>query len=249
MAWDFISVSTYVEAVSDNITLNAPTGAAQGDLLIAVIAYRAADAFTPNDAAWQLVATQQSSGDIDATQGIASGVMYYCIRGAANPGFQFNRTGGNVAQGTVLCYRGNDPLVASVYDTGGAATLAAIGEPALAAITTALNYELVVCMISHGDNSLCSGVDCAEGETVASGATDTTTEPTANTFLERFDRGSNTGADTGLCVADVVRPTSGTTGAFFAVAANTTRSVFIVGAFKMDLVGFVKPRTNTLLRM
>lgn len=243
MAWDFIAVSTYVEQNGGNITLNAPTGAQQGDLLVACIAYRSTESFTPNDSAWNLVATQQSSGDTDATQGIASGVMYYCIRGASNPGFQFNRTNGDVAQGTVLCYRGG--ASSNIYDTGNAATLGTIGEPSLSGITTANANELIIAMISHGDNSLCSAVDAATAPSVASGDTDTTTDPTADTWIERFDRGSNTGADTGLCVADGLKSSAGSTGTFSADAVTTTRSVFIVGAFKIGAQTYLFPMAST----
>lgn len=193
------------------------------------IAYRSNAAFTL-PANWNLVATQQSSGDIDATQGIASGLMAWIVRGASNPSFVFTRSGGDVAQGAIVAYRGQ---ASSPYDTGGAATLGTIGEPSLSAISTAEANELLVAMISHGDNSLTTAVVAATAPSVASGSTDTSTNPTANTWIERFDRGSNTGADTGLCIADAVKEASGSTGTLSADAVTTTRSVFIVGAFKM----------------
>jgi hypothetical protein len=229
MAWDLIGVSTYAEVTSGNLTLNAPAGIAEGDLLVACIAYRSNVAFTL-PAGWNLVATQQSSGDTDATQGIASGVMAWIIRGASNPSFVFTRTGGDVAQGTILAYRGH---ALSPYDTGGAATLGTIGEPSLAAISTAQAGELLVAMVSSGDNSSMSAFDATDPST-ASGGTDTTTDPTTGTWIERFDRGSNSGADTGLAVADAVKSGSGSTGTLSADASATTRSVFIVGAFKQQ---------------
>lgn len=235
MAWDFIAISGYVETSSSggDITLTEPTGAQQGDLLVACIAYRSNAAFTlPTGGEWALVATQQSSGDEDATQGIASGLMAYCVRGGSAPNYVFTRTDGNVAQGTVLCYRGN-LRSSSVYDTGAATTLGTIGEPALSGISTAEANELIIGMISHGDNSLCATFDAVTNPATASGDTDTTTEPTANTWIERFDRGSNTGADTGLMVVDGLKSDSGATGNFSADAVTTTRSVIIVGAFKM----------------
>lgn len=228
MAWDFVSVSTYAEVGSGNLTLNAPANIQEGDLLVACIAYRSNVAFTL-PANWNLVATQQSSGDTDATQGIASGVMAWIVRGASNPSFTFTRTGGDVAQGTILAYRGQ---ASSPYDTGGAATLGAIGEPSLAGISTAEANELLVAMVSSGDNSSMVSFDAVTSPNVASGATDTSTEPTSETWIERFDRGSNTGADTGLAVADAIKPASGSTGTFSADAQTTTRSVFIVAAFK-----------------
>jgi hypothetical protein len=229
MAWDLIGVSTYAEVTSGNLTLNAPAGIAEGDLLVACIAYRSNVAFTL-PANWNLVATQQSSGDTDATQGIASGVMAWIIRGASNPSFVFTRTGGDVAQGTILAYRGH---ALSPYDTGGAATRGTIGEPTLAAISTAQAGELLVAMVSSGDNSSMSKFDATDPSTASDG-TDTSTDPTEGTWIERFDRGSNSGADTGLAVADAVKAGSGSTGTLSADASATTRSVFIVGAFKQQ---------------
>ena len=136
MAWDFISISAQADAADGNITLNAPANASQGDLLVACIGYRDSAAFTaPVGAGWNLVATQQTSGDVDATSGIASGGMWYVVRGADNPSFVFTRTAGSAAVGVVLCYRNVNPT--SPYDTGNAATLGSIGEPALGTFNTA----------------------------------------------------------------------------------------------------------------
>jgi len=231
MPWAIIAVSAVAEVASGNLTLNAPTGGAQGDLYVACVAYRSNVAFGL-PANWNLVATQQSSGDTDATQGIASGVMAYIIRGTSDPSFVFTRTLGDVAQGVIVCYRGVNN--AAPYDTGGAATLGAIGEPSLAGISTAEALELIVAMVSSGDNSLCITFDAVTNPSTASGAISTTTAPTNDTWIHRFDRGSNTGADTGLSVADGLKATAGATGTFSADAATTTRSVFIVGAFKLS---------------
>lgn len=57
MAWDLISVSTYAEVASGNLTLNSPADAQRGGLLVARITYRSNVAFTPNDSTWQLVAS------------------------------------------------------------------------------------------------------------------------------------------------------------------------------------------------
>jgi hypothetical protein len=227
-AWDLIALGTQTDVSSGDLTLDEPAGCQEGDLIVAAIAYRDSAAFTlPAD--WILAATQQSSGDTDATQGIASGVMAYIVRGSSAPSYAFTRTGGNVARGRTICYRGN---ASSPRDTGGAETLASIGHPALAGITTAEANEFLVVMIAHGDNSTTSGFNATDPGTASDG-TDTTTEPTAGPGSERQDEGTNPGADTGLFIADAVKSTSGATGSFSATAQTQSRSVTIAAAFKI----------------
>lgn len=229
MAWDLIALGTDVEAASGNVTLNEPAGTAQGDLIVACIAFRSNAAFTlPTGGEWAFVATQQSSGDTDAIEGIASGLMAYCVRGANPPNYVFTRTAGDVAHGRTLAYRGVN--TSSPYNTGGATTLGTIGEPALTGFTAAAG-DLLVAMISHGDNSLTATMDAATDPGTASNGTDITTEPTVGTWIERHDLGDNSGADVGIFIADAVKTGAGATGDFSADAATTTRSVFIVGAF------------------
>lgn len=233
MDWQFVSISSVAEATAGgNLTLNAPANAQKGDLLIACIGYRNTPAFTPPvGAGWNLVASQQSSGDTDATSGIASGGMWYLVRGVSNPSFAFTRTGGDVAEGFVLCYRN---CTASPYDTGGAATLGSLGEPSLSAISTAEANELLVAMVVSGDQNVVDTFDAATAPSVASGTSaDTTTQPTSDTWILRLKMSDNSGADIGVSIADGVKAGTGSTGTLSAVdQTGTTRSVFIVGAFK-----------------
>ena len=230
MAWDFISISTAVVAANGDITLNAPASAAEGDLLVACIGYRDSAAFTL-PANWNIVATQQSSGDTQTpNSGIGSGLMAYIVRGASAPSYVFTRTAGDVAIGVVLCYRGNS---ATPYDTGNAETLGTIGEPSLSGITTAEAGELLVTMVAPGDNTAVSTFDAVTNPATASGSVDTTTEPTDDTWIQRHGAGTNTGADVYLGIADGIKATAGATGTISADATATSRSVSIVGAFKL----------------
>lgn len=226
MAWSVPKIGALNTVASGNITLAEPAGIAVGDLMVVCIAYRSNAAFTvPGD--WNLVATQQSSGDTDATNGIASGVMMWCIRGGSAPTLTFNRTAGDVAQGRIIAYTG-----ASVtpYDTGAAATNpGASANVSVSAITTAEAGELVVAMVSCGDNLSTSAF--ASGADTQSGATDTTTAPTNNTWIERADTGTNTGADSGLAIADNVWSAAATKTPSATVSA-AARHVMVVGAFK-----------------
>lgn len=232
-AWNFVSVGTAAEVASGNLTLNEPSGAASGDLLVACIAYRSNAAFTL-PAGWALVATQQSSGDTDATNGIASGVMAYIVRGGSAPSYAFTRTAGDVARGAVVAYRDNSP---SPYDTGSANTLAvASATVTTGTFNTAQAGELIVAMVACGDTLTTSAFDAATDPATASGATDTTTEPTAGTWIERLDSSTGTGADTAIAIADAVRATAGATGTIQATVSAIARHVMIAGAFRLRVL-------------
>jgi hypothetical protein len=217
-----------------NLTLAEPSGIAQGDLQITCIAYRDSAAFTvPGD--WNLVATQQSSGDVDITNGIASGVMMWTVRGASAPTLTFNRTGGNVALGRIIAYSGGERTTPS--DTGTANTLAVEATTfTTGTFSTAVANELIVACTAAGDEpDAASAFDAATDPTTASGATDTTTAPTAGTWIERADSSTATGADTALAIADAIRSSAGATGQIQATSAGGSRGVMIAGAWKIDL--------------
>src|SRR5688572_29904609 len=233
MAWGVPRIGALATPVaSGNLTLAEPAGIAAGDLMIACIAYRSNAAFTvPGD--WTLVATQQSSGDTDNTNGIASGLMMWCLRGGSAPTLTFNRTGGDMATGRILAYTGAKQ--SAPYDTGSANTLAvASGTVTTATFSTAEANELIVAMVSAGDSLTTSAFDAATDPATASGATDTTTVPTAGTWIERADNGTGTGADHGLAIADAIRATGGATGTIQATVSASARHVMIAAAFKID---------------
>jgi hypothetical protein len=235
MAWGVPKIGAVATVASGNITLAEPAGIAQGDLMVACIGYRSNAAFTvPGD--WNLVATQQSSGDTDATNGIASGLMMWCVRGASAPTLTFNRTAGDVAQGRIIAYSGGH--ASAPYDTGSSNTRTSGNVSAFTGtITTAEAGELIVAMVSAGDNLTTSGFLAVTDPTTASGATDTTTAPTAGTWIERADTGTGTGADHGLAIADAVKATAGATGTISATVSAAAQHVMIAGAFKLAASG------------
>jgi hypothetical protein len=227
--WGVPKVGAVATVASGNITPAIPGTAGVGDLLVACIAARGNAAFTL-PANWNLVATQQSSGDTDATNGIASGLMAWIILGETSPSTTFTRTGGDLALARIIAYSG---AADSPYDTGSANTLAVASATATTpGITTAEDDTLLVAMTSAGDNLTASAFDAATDPTTASGATDTTTAPTDGTWIERADSGSGTGADGALAIADAVKATAGATGDFQATISVSARHVMIVGAFK-----------------
>jgi hypothetical protein len=227
VAWSAPKIGTVATVASGNLTLTEPAGIAEGDLMIACIAIRSTVGFANAD--WQKI-EGQLSGDTDATNGIASGEMWYVVRGASAPSLVFTRTAGDLGHGCIIAYSGGHT---SPLDTHSSNTLAVANATATTGtITTAEAGELIVAMSSAGDNLTASAFDATDPAT-ASGATDTTTAPTNGTWIERFDAGTNTGADGGLAIADAIRQTAGATGTIQTTISASARHVMIAAAFKL----------------
>lgn len=239
MAWSFVGVSAVAEAASGNLTLTEPAGVASGDLLVAAISYRSNAAFTL-PSGWSLVATQQSSGNTSTGQAtsIGSGVMAYIVRGGSAPDLTFTRTAGDVALGHIVAYRGGH---ATPYDTGSANTMPSnsltVTTPSL---TTAEADELLVAAGCIQNNFTASGFLAATDPAISSGTTtNTSTPPTAGTWLRRVTNVTTTGADVGIGIADAIKATAGATGTLQCTDDTGTagRPVLIVGAFKIAATG------------
>lgn len=227
-SWGVPRIGTVVEDATGNFTMTEPASSAAGDLMIACVGWRSNAAVTP-PAGWSVVATQQNSGDTDATNGIASGTMWYLIRGGSAPDLVGVRTAGDVLQAQIVSYTG---ALATPFDAGTANTLAvASATNTTATITTAQAGELVVACSSAGDNLTASAFDATDPAT-ASGATDTTTAPATGIWKERFDVGTGTGADHGLAFADAIRATAGATGTIQVTISAIAQHVLIAATFK-----------------
>jgi len=240
MAWGVPKIGASLVDATGDFTLAEPAGVAQGDLMIACVAWRGNAAITP-PAGWTQVVAPQNSGDTDTTNGIASGGMWYIVRGASAPALTFTRTAGDVAICRIVSYSGG---AATPLDAATGATLGAVNiTVTTASITTAEAGELIVAMTSGGDNYSVSAFDAATDPTTASGATDTTTAPTDGTWLERSDVATTTGADGSLGIADAVRATAGATGTIQATMSGAGRSVMIAAAFKLQVAPTVALNT------
>lgn len=200
--------------------------------MVACIAMKGNVVVTP-PSGWAAAATQQNSGDTDATDGIASAAMFYIVRGASAPDLTCTRTLGDVAYAKVISYSGGS---ATPLDTGTSATQGSAGNtPTTGTITTAEDGELIVAFVAYGDQYTVSAFNAATDPTTASGATDTTTAPTNGTWIERFDANTNTGADTGIGIADAVRSSAGSTGTIQATVSSASgRNVMMAAAFKLN---------------
>lgn len=233
-----VGVASAVEVASGNLTL-VTTGAvpSTGDLVIACIAYRSTPAFAAPDASWSII-EQQSSGNTSTTAStaIASGVMMVCESWPASPpSLVFTRTGGDVARGLLLVYRGQK--ASGALDTHSSATLAANSTtPATASITTATEQELLVAMVAGADNHNVSAFRAVTEPTTSSGARneDTVGINGENAWFQRHDSTTTTGADTSIAVGDAIKPTAGATGEVQATHVVSSRHVMIVASFKSE---------------
>ena len=232
MAWGVPKLGTIVDDSTGNFTLVEPAGVAQGDLMIACIAMRDTTVVTP-PSGWSVAAPQQNSGDVDTTDGIASGCMFYIVRGASAPDLVCVRASGGSSYSRIISYSGGS---STPFDVGSSATQGAAGNtPTTASLTTAEDGELIVAMVAYGDQYTVSAFDAATDPTTASGATDTTTVPTNGTWIERSDSNTATGADTGLGIADAVRASAGATGTIQATVSSASgRNVMMAAAFKLN---------------
>lgn len=241
MAWACRGFSHGAASTSNNLNVAAggePAGAAAGDLVIAAIAYRSNAPFSVPAGGWSIVATQQSSGDTDATNGIASGIMAWIVRGSSPPDYVFTRTGGDVAIAGLSIYTGGH--ASTPYDTGTANTLGANSATVTTGtFNTAEDGELIVAMTAAGDTLTSGTFDAATDPSTASGTTEigAGTAPQAGTWTLRCSRTTATGADCGVGMADAIRSAAGATGTIQATISASARHVMIAGAFKLAATG------------
>lgn len=215
----FRSRGTNTQVASGGITLGGPTGAAQGDLIVACISYRGTAPFTV-PAGWTLV-QQVSNGNTstDPATAIASGLMAYIVRGSSDPSFTFTRTGGDVAQGRAFAYKGEfDSLVLEDSVATTAAVASADISSSRGIITTAPGSLVLI-------------QSCGATNIGSSSAYTSATSPTDG-WTEQTDDESVLGSTTSIAVGDNLKPEAGDTGALSFHASVTARHVIIGAAFK-----------------
>ena len=237
-SWELVAVGGGVGGSSGNATPSEPTGAAQGDLLVAVISYRDTATFTA-PAGWTIV-EQESSGntDVDVSTSIASGLIAYIIRGASAPSYTFTRTGGDVYLSRVVAYR---PVGGTItFDESNSATLGSASTTvSMTGFTTNAADSLIVVGSCGASNSTASAFVAATDPSTGSGVT-TSTSPGAiatGTWRRRNSSGSTNGADTNLSIADAVRATAGATGDIQYTAASSRRHAIVGAAFTLTPSG------------
>ena len=231
-AWTLVGIGTSVEVTTTAHALVEPAGVQQGDLLVACIASRIASTTSITlPASWTRVNESKTNNVVaGATTGIASAMMAFIERGASAPALTFTHpTAPSVAVGRIIAYRPMAP--GSVVDVSAAGvTATAVTAVSIAGMTTTMTEELIVAMTAGGQAAAWSSFN-ATTPSGASGATDTTTNP-SGTWRERVDTTTTTGADTSLGIFDAIKTLAGATGNFTVTASLGAGQALVAGAFK-----------------
>lgn len=241
MPWTLVGVSSTVVEVtttSHALVTTGISGLQQGDLLIAAIASRIASTTQitlPTGGEWTRISEQLNNNTATNTSATPSGMMAYCVRGASNPNLTFTHpVAPSVAQGVIVAYRGQKGT--SPFDTGNSATSATnvTGFNIAAGVTTAEPEELLVCLRAGGQESSFVSFGAFGSPVPSSGATDTTSNPTRDLWIERVDVQTTTGADCAISVFDAVKIPAGATGNLGGSASQGSAHVIVCGAFKKN---------------
>lgn len=239
MAWSAPNKSAQAFVLSGDNVLAEPSGMASGDLMVAMLAYRSNAAFTA-PSGWTLVA-QHSTGNTDASAGIASGGMWWKFYPGSASSHTFTRTAGDICFGRIYAYSGVTASGNTAVDVSASTLLAAISSTiTLEPLTTTTDNELIVAFAAHADQGSAMSFVAATDPTGNSGINiDTSAASTLTWFLRQKDSTAQ-GADGGFGAADCVKATAGSTGIITAIGGGTAatgRHVMIGAAFFPALEG------------
>lgn len=246
--WQFVAVSAVTEVTTTSMTLTEPTGAAQGDLLVAVISSRTtATTSITLPAGWALVDEQKNNSTATTTSALASGMMAYIIRGSSAPSYAFTLPAGiSVALGRVIAYRNaaqSSTKDANTSFTTATNTTAVSGT----GLTTTQDDDLIVAAACGGQEASWTNFAAATDPTISSGTgSGSTAHPSAGVWQERADSNTTTGADTSLAIFDAVKTTTGATGNLTATASQGAGHVVVAGAFKLATASGPVDYTDTI---
>ncbi len=212
MAWTIVGVANQVEvtAAPHALVTTGISGLQQGDLLVACLSSRIASTTSvtlPTGGEWTLVGETKHNNTATNTTAAASGLMAYSIRGAADPNLTFNHPiAPSVAIGRIVAYRGADTgaTVRGITAFSGASLSTTAPNWNASAVVATTSADLFVAAVAGGQEATWSAFSSSVGITGLSGATDTTTAPVLNTWTERADANTTTGADTSLAILDAL---------------------------------------------
>lgn len=218
MAWSYIATGTAVADLADNITLGTPAGTSSGDLFVAIIAYKGTVAFTL-PSGWTQIENQNTGNTNSDSTGKSSILMAYIVRGGSVPSMVFTRTGGDIAHGACIAYR-SDAGGISLGEHSSNTHASAVTTATTGTISTAAANQLIVAGYAGGDNGTADAFDAATDPATASGTAESTAAiAAAGTWTLRTKRGTNTGTDTAVSIAEALRATAGATGTIQSTAA------------------------------
>lgn len=200
-----------------------------GDLIICYASWKnTSDMAIP--AGWTLIGKHLGGTDDTTSDTQASGLMAYTIYDGVSIDTTFTLDVG--VNGVAVCtvYRHTDGVA---FDVGGIeAAAASTNSFGLAAgLTTSAPNCLIVAAGCSGRNSQITDYSATD-PSIAAGSTDTSTPPTADTWIRRYNINSSAGSDYGTGHADGVKATAGPTGPITASVYFSHRPVMIAAAFR-----------------
>lgn len=223
-AWAFVGISDVVTANGGNIVLGEPAGVEEGDLLAALIAFRDESPFSAASG-WDEAAQELNPATVSG-RSRSSAAMFWRRRGASAPSFTFTRSGGGVAHGRVIAFRGAaETGVLDVASQGltyiNGETLSWQGIPEL---VTSSGDELIVMMTAQAPEP-------PVGILPPSGVT--SVMPSPDEWTARGFTSTTIGDDVGLSVATAIKKSNGGTGELAINAiSGTSRNATVAAAFK-----------------
>jgi len=234
----FRAISAYTSVTSGDITLTEPTGAAEGDLLVACIASDDAVTTVP-PAGWTAIADNQHSGSsATAASAVRSIEMFWIVRGASAPSYAFTRTSGVVARGTVSAHYAGG-AGAWRQDVSAGNTLASYASSVtVPSVTTTGNYALLLAAVGNGrvtSGNFQSCVSATDPATPSTATVDTSSDDAPGTWIKRGDSSSGSPL-TGVALHSAIKQTAGATG-ITTVSYSATyqhRAALVLAAFVKD---------------
>lgn len=211
----YVGISSSVEVNGTDITLTEPSGVQEGDLLVAFMSHRSTIGFQL-PSGWTQKVLDESSGNTSTTttSSIASGEMFYTIRGGSAPTLTFTKESGtgNVGLGRIVAFRNVDrvsPIRSAISTTlaANSATVVTTGN------ISPLKHDAVLAVFAGADNVTWSAEQI---------------NGTPTSLSEVADAGTNTGADTSLAVGYAIMGSDISTQTVQATASASSRHVVMV---------------------
>ncbi len=238
LGWDYIGVSSGVSSTANDITLveTGISGLQAGDLLIACISARSAAAtdFVLPDG-WNIVVQRTNNNVLTTSSAAPSGLMAYIIRGATAPALTFTRaSGANIALGRIVAYRNAAQTGTLVTTNSGQQTATNTTSVNVTGLTTTNDDDLIVAMFAGGQEATVTDFRATSPSVSSSTGSTITTDPYPDTWFERIDSVTTTGADTSLAIFDGLKTSSGPTGNLLCTASIAASHIIIAAAFKLN---------------
>lgn len=222
-AWAHVANGALAVAASGNLSLSEPSGAAEGDLLVAIIAYRNNAAFTL-PAGWTL-AQQEVNGLGSSGSPRTSLVVAWRLRGSSAPSYVFTRSGGGVAQGGVMAWRGaaGAPADVSVKATIGTASGGGMTWETTPDLVATAGDELIVLAGAQAPDPIFG---------LVGGWSITSTDPSPDEWTDRLTGSTSTGDKVGIRVATAIKRRNGGTGGLALNFVGAGKHAHVAIAFK-----------------